>query len=666
MPASFTPGSISGRFSVAMFVLVLLAGGSMLTAGYHGLAARHEEQSSRERDLAVTRAAEVLADPLQRGDMHRVERLCVAFSNEPRIVEFRLEDSRSKVLFASRASGSARDDTIREERSVLSEGHVLGVLSVRFSADGHWMRSAFFISYVLPFLAFAAMLLAAVPLLARRMVHHPFRALSARLESLSRGEPFPAVYDAAELQPLVAAFDRLREDIVLRESELRGLGEEIATLHETESGLRDSLFHCRNSLHLFIYNATDGYWDWDPAKETLYLSPRWKAQLGYADAEFPNSLEAWFALVAPADSLRTHALITECLTGERDSIEFQYAMRHRDGSWKTLYLRGSVQKDADGVPIRAAGIHADGSDRKKQEEHLWLSRKTLEEILDALPAGIAVIGSDSLIKRWNSAAVRLSGIGRNEALGKDIARLIPEFTLFSHKASRGGADAIHPILKRVHVRHGERVAAYDSAAMHVHYMGSDCALVFFMDAGEQEALENALVHAAGVPEKDGNSAAREWISVPWLVAEALEALQNSEPELFSSYGFEQEYAPDLPEIFCRRREMVCALGILLANGTGGHAHTVPPRVSARRTENEVYILITPKDHPAPDGLSFSAGVHLGESLEIFAARYIIERRHDGVLASRSEPGRATEFLLRLPAMAGVASAPSSFQSPLLE
>ena len=47
--------------------------------------------------------------------------------------------------------------------------------------------------------------------------------------------------------------------------------------------------------------ANDGLWDWNLASNEVYWSPRWKAMLGYDEAEIGVSPDEWFTRVHPED-----------------------------------------------------------------------------------------------------------------------------------------------------------------------------------------------------------------------------------------------------------------------------------------------------------------------------------------------------------------------------
>jgi DNA-binding response OmpR family regulator len=50
--------------------------------------------------------------------------------------------------------------------------------------------------------------------------------------------------------------------------------------------------------------ANDGLWDWNLSANTIYLSPRWKAMLGYQDDEIGDKPEEWFDRIHESDRER--------------------------------------------------------------------------------------------------------------------------------------------------------------------------------------------------------------------------------------------------------------------------------------------------------------------------------------------------------------------------
>ncbi|HMW48209.1 MAG TPA: EAL domain-containing protein, partial [Cellvibrionaceae bacterium] len=120
---------------------------------------------------------------------------------------------------------------------------------------------------------------------------------------------------------------------------------------------------------LAVQGAEDGIWDWDLSQHTLYLSPRWKAILGYKDHEFPSTIDAWLSAVHPDDLDLVRDLLI--FSDTHPNIRQEYRMLHRDGREIWVLCRGVVIRDNTyGLPLRAAGSQTDISQRKHTEDAL--------------------------------------------------------------------------------------------------------------------------------------------------------------------------------------------------------------------------------------------------------------------------------------------------------
>jgi len=67
--------------------------------------------------------------------------------------------------------------------------------------------------------------------------------------------------------------------------------------------------------NLYQAAANDGLWDYDVESNEMYVSPRWKAMLGYADEDMPGSPD-WRALVHPDDLSRVQAARRDHVAGK--------------------------------------------------------------------------------------------------------------------------------------------------------------------------------------------------------------------------------------------------------------------------------------------------------------------------------------------------------------
>ncbi|WP_374535409.1 putative bifunctional diguanylate cyclase/phosphodiesterase [Chitinimonas taiwanensis] len=151
------------------------------------------------------------------------------------------------------------------------------------------------------------------------------------------------------------------------ERELREIGNRRAKF-EAEQALRES----QERYELAIRGANDGLWDWNIREHSLYFSARWKALLGYTEAdELEPSPQTWRMLMHPdeVDSIRRQ--LVRHLKGETPHFEAEQRLRHRDGSWRWMLTRGMALIDpATGLAHRMAGSLTDITERKRAEEQM--------------------------------------------------------------------------------------------------------------------------------------------------------------------------------------------------------------------------------------------------------------------------------------------------------
>lgn len=144
-----------------------------------------------------------------------------------------------------------------------------------------------------------------------------------------------------------------------------GIYEDISEQRATESRLRES----EERFILAMQAATDGLWDWNIQTQSTYLSPQYKAMLGYADHELDNSFTTWERLVDEDGRVWTMALIHDCVWGRSDGFKTEYQMRHKDGHWVDILSRATIVRAQNGDPLRIVGTHVD------MTEHIAIARQ---------------------------------------------------------------------------------------------------------------------------------------------------------------------------------------------------------------------------------------------------------------------------------------------------
>ena len=112
--------------------------------------------------------------------------------------------------------------------------------------------------------------------------------------------------------------------------------------------------------------SRDGLWHWDVAADTIQFSGRWKSILGFAADELADRPEEWFRRVHPRDLDGLKNALDAHLAGRTPSLESEFRMLHRDGSWRWVLCHGTKH------PSRAliGGSMTDVTAIKSAENHL--------------------------------------------------------------------------------------------------------------------------------------------------------------------------------------------------------------------------------------------------------------------------------------------------------
>ena len=110
-----------------------------------------------------------------------------------------------------------------------------------------------------------------------------------------------------------------------------------------------------------VDHATDGVWDWRIPENVEYMSPRFKAILGYEPHELPDVPEAWMKLIHP-DDLKVALANFDAHVRTRGAHPYDQVVRyrHKAGHEVTVLCRGVVTDwGPEGEPLRMIGTHVD-------------------------------------------------------------------------------------------------------------------------------------------------------------------------------------------------------------------------------------------------------------------------------------------------------------------
>ncbi|MEO8299790.1 MAG: ATP-binding protein, partial [Burkholderiales bacterium] len=240
----------------------------------------------------------------------------------------------------------------------------------------------------------------------------------------------------------------------------------------------------RDRAALAFAAAKEGNWDWEPAGGEFYFSPRMKELLGLArDADLAGAtLEQVSQTLHPDDAtalreaLRLHGqLDAEPPVGDgpegaptlpaSDVLDLVVRVRHPDGQWHAVRLRGTASHDPRGQTLRVAGVALDVTEEQERAAHtrqleVKLGRARKLESLGTLVGGVAhdfnnilaaVLGYGEMARaaalRGSAQSRHLDQVLQAALRGKAVVERLLGF-------SRGGARphsvfAVQPVVEQV-------------------------------------------------------------------------------------------------------------------------------------------------------------------------------------------------------------------------
>lgn len=190
---------------------------------------------------------------------------------------------------------------------------------------------------------------------------------------------------------------------------------------KAETALRASA----ERLRLAVRASNIGLWDWDLKTDVVVYSPEWKAQLGYGDNEIWNEFSEWRSRLHPDDLTPTLDRIWNTIASTEPSLESEFRMQHKDGSWRWIYARAEVIRDTDGLAVRIIGGHLDVTSRKNVEQALREREAHLSAILDTAADALVTIDRAGIVESVNRAAERMFGYTAAELVGSNVKVLMP-------------------------------------------------------------------------------------------------------------------------------------------------------------------------------------------------------------------------------------------------
>lgn len=337
------------------------------------------------------------------------------------------------------------------------------------------------------------------------IITSPFNDSEMLLDAINSG------VDACLLKPvnpqqLLKKVQQLVEPFFLKEKllELKG---QLKNIKELEAKGKKLIAYKERMEYAFT-GSNDGLWDWNILTNDAYLSPRWKAIIGYKPEEIENTIISWKDSLHPEDLLLAQEQLENVFAQKTDLYEVEFRQKHKDGHWIWILARGVVKFDGADNPVRMIGTHTDITEKKDAEKRLNESQKSL-----AAAQKIAHLGSwtwkiNSNDLHWSDEVFRIFGETPQSFeptydiflsyLPEEDAKSIAEHITQSLEDKNKPYDVVHQIITREgeqrHVHETGNIL-YDSNDIPVQMIGTVLDVTDRIKNEKQLlAQKNALAH----------------------------------------------------------------------------------------------------------------------------------------------------------------------------
>jgi two-component system, cell cycle sensor histidine kinase and response regulator CckA len=223
--------------------------------------------------------------------------------------------------------------------------------------------------------------------------------------------------------------------------------------------------------------------DLNPAAETLYGRPRAEL-IGRAPA-----------VLQPADSVPALEAGLRAAVGQAGRWHGEVAVERPDGTRMVVDTVIVAQLDAYARQIAYVSIGRDITARKRAEEAMRETNRSLRALIDAFPLAVVTLDADSRVTGWNPAAERLLGWAEAEVLGRPYPLVLPEQEAEHRAMLRAALDgqSFDGREVRRQRRDGRPVdLAFWSARLHESEHDAEHVVGVYIDITERKQLEEQL------------------------------------------------------------------------------------------------------------------------------------------------------------------------------
>ncbi len=251
-------------------------------------------------------------------------------------------------------------------------------------------------------------------------------------------------------------------------------------------------------LALAVQASNIGLWDWDLQTNEVHFSAQWKNQIGYRDDEIADRYEEWDSRIHPEDKPGVLAKLNAALKEPWPRYQIEFRFRHKDGSYRWIYVDAELIRSDDGKPLRILGCHLDVTERRGNEEAVRQNEAKYRGLIEQASDGIFVSDAEGNFLVVNNRGCELLGYTRSELIGLNgkVTYLEEEKELHSGRMKAAAAGQVMRFERMVRRKDGTTFPAEVSIKM----LDDGTIQVIFHDITTRRSQERKIARLSRIHE----------------------------------------------------------------------------------------------------------------------------------------------------------------------
>jgi PAS domain S-box-containing protein len=179
-------------------------------------------------------------------------------------------------------------------------------------------------------------------------------------------------------------------------------------------------------LSLVLQGADIGVYEWNLVTGERIFDHVFSGILGYSPEEFRALSGSWQDFIHPDDRFNVEETMCNILNGSMQRATIEYRMRTKVGGWRWIsdFIK-IIETSGEGKPERLVGLRQDITWRKSSEELVRESEVRFRTLIEKMHDIVIVHDLQGNILLANEAASRLTGMGKEELLTRNISDIDP-------------------------------------------------------------------------------------------------------------------------------------------------------------------------------------------------------------------------------------------------